>query len=54
MELKVIDVPEMNYYSSHMANNINIPQGELLIRSPSMFLGKIKSIYNNVRLFQLR
>lgn len=38
-EAKIVDVPEMNYYSTDKTDGLDTPRGEVWVRSPTVSLG---------------
>lgn len=38
-EIRLLDLPDMNYLSTDMENGINVPRGEVLFRGPGIMKG---------------
>ena len=42
VELKLIDVPEMNYFTDNVKDGVSLPEGEVCFRGPTVFKGYYK------------
>ena len=42
LDIKLIDVPEMNYFTNNVKNGISFPEGEICMRGPIIFKGYYK------------
>ena len=50
-EIKLVDVPDMEYFSTYMKDGKNLPRGEICCRGPGMCLGYYKEIEKTKELF---
>ena len=52
VEIKLIDVPELNYFADNVKDGVALPEGEVCFRGPTVFQGYFKQPKKNEEAFQ--